>query len=122
MSGRPKVYSEPRVSTGLRLPKSLHERILVMADERDVSANWLITRAIERYVEAESTVARVSTDTEDVPAAEALGRLLPDGREITHCHTVLGRVIEMRCASGGPSVPINDDGTVTVLVGPNTSL
>lgn len=53
MKGRPKIYSEPRVSTGLRLPKSLHERILAMADERDVSANWLITRAIERYVEAE---------------------------------------------------------------------
>jgi predicted HicB family RNase H-like nuclease len=53
VSGRPKVYNEPRVSTGLRLPKSLHERILAMADERDVSANWLITRAIERYVEAE---------------------------------------------------------------------
>lgn len=82
---------------------------------RRVADDWRVAAIAALYPEVE-------TDTEDVPAAEALGRLLPDGREITHCHTVLGRVIEMRCASGGPSVPINDDGTVTVLVGPNTSL
>lgn len=53
--GRPRVYAEPRVSTGIRLPKSLHEQLLAMADERDVSVNWLMTRALERYVEQQRT-------------------------------------------------------------------
>ena len=43
---RPKVNSEPRVNTAVRLPVGLHERIKAAADERDVSANWLIVRLL----------------------------------------------------------------------------
>jgi len=48
---RPKSYTEPRVNMALRLPPDLHARLKSEADGRDVSVNWLITRAIERYLD-----------------------------------------------------------------------
>lgn len=48
---RPKSYSDPRITTALRLPVDLHGRLKAEADGRDVSVNWLITRAIERYLD-----------------------------------------------------------------------
>jgi predicted HicB family RNase H-like nuclease len=47
---RPKVYEEERVTTAVRLPKSSHEQLRAEARERDVSVNYLIVRAVERYV------------------------------------------------------------------------
>ena len=49
---RPKSYTDPRVNTALRLPVELHERLKAEASERDVSVNWLVTRAVERYLAA----------------------------------------------------------------------
>lgn len=48
---RPKQYQDERVSTALRLPVELHERLKAAAEERDVSANWLINRAIAAYLD-----------------------------------------------------------------------
>jgi predicted HicB family RNase H-like nuclease len=48
---RPRVYDEPRISTAIRLPESLHERLKREALERDVSVNYLINRAIAQYLD-----------------------------------------------------------------------
>lgn len=48
--GRPSLG--PRVATALRLPVDLHARLAAVADERDVSVNYLATKAIRRYLDA----------------------------------------------------------------------
>lgn len=48
---RPRVYDERRVTTALRLPESLHERLRSIAHERDVSANLIATKAIKAYLD-----------------------------------------------------------------------
>jgi hypothetical protein len=47
---RPKVYDEPRVATAIRLPTSLHEELHSAATERDVSVNFLVTRAVSTFL------------------------------------------------------------------------
>ena len=47
---RPKVYDEPRVATAIRLPTSLHEELQAVASERDVSVNFLVTRAVSTFL------------------------------------------------------------------------
>jgi hypothetical protein len=49
--GRPKIYAEPRVATAIRLPESLHGELLSAAVEREVSVNFLVTRAVADYLE-----------------------------------------------------------------------
>lgn len=49
---RPRIYEEVRVTTALRLPESTIERLREVARERDVSVNFLIVRAVDRYLEA----------------------------------------------------------------------
>lgn len=41
---------DQRQLLSVRLPQSLHARLLEAADERDVSANFLMTRAIEEFL------------------------------------------------------------------------
>ena len=48
--GRPKVYDEPRVATAIRLPASLHEELQCAATNRDVSVNFLVTRAVAEFL------------------------------------------------------------------------
>jgi predicted transcriptional regulator len=47
---RPKVYDEPRVATAIRLPTSLHEELQSAASARDVSVNFLVTRAVSTFL------------------------------------------------------------------------
>jgi len=47
---RPKVYDEPRVATAIRLPTSLHSELQSVATERDVSVNFLVTRAVSAFL------------------------------------------------------------------------
>lgn len=49
--GRPTVYLEPRLGTKLRIPTSLHERMVALAAEREVSVNYLYEKAARRYLE-----------------------------------------------------------------------
>lgn len=49
--GRRKTYIEKRVATAFRLPESVHARLVAAAEERDVSANLLATRAISKFLE-----------------------------------------------------------------------
>ena len=48
--GRPKIYEEPRVATAVRLPTSLRDELQAAAAERDVSVNFLVTRAVRDYL------------------------------------------------------------------------
>lgn len=43
---------EKRVSTQVRLPESLHAQLVAQAEERDVSVNFLINRALTRYLDS----------------------------------------------------------------------
>jgi len=59
---RPKVYDEPRVATAIRLPTSLHEELQSAATQRDVSVNFLVTRAVSSYL------AQLPSVDTDLPA------------------------------------------------------
>jgi hypothetical protein len=48
--GRPRIYDEPRVATAIRLPASLRDELQAAATERDVSVNFLVTRAVLDYL------------------------------------------------------------------------
>lgn len=49
---RPKKYTEERVTTAVRLPVSLHRRLQQEAEARDVSVNYLVTKATTRLLES----------------------------------------------------------------------
>lgn len=42
----------PRVSTAVRLPAELHAELQQRAEEREVSINFLVTRAVAHYLKA----------------------------------------------------------------------
>ena len=42
--------SSRRVSTAVRLPAELHAELQRQANERDVSVNFLVTRAVDHYL------------------------------------------------------------------------
>ncbi len=48
---RPRLYHERRVATAIRLPVALREELRAAASARNVSANLLVTRAIQEYLE-----------------------------------------------------------------------
>ena len=41
-----------RVSTAVRLPEDLHAELQRQASEREVSVNFLVTRAVDHYLRA----------------------------------------------------------------------
>lgn len=61
---RPKVHGD-RVTTQIRLPVDLHDRLQQAAEERDVSVNFLVVKALEDY----------------------LARLIPTGLEVWWCRS-----------------------------------
>ena len=48
----PKRNTERRVATAVRLPESLHHQLQDQADLRDVSVNFLVVRAVTRYLQS----------------------------------------------------------------------
>lgn len=44
--------SSGRVSTAVRLPQDLHAELQRHASEREVSVNYLVTRAVDHYLRA----------------------------------------------------------------------
>lgn len=48
---RPKTHEVKRVTTAVRLPQPLHERLAAEAEKRQVSTNLLVTKAIEVYLD-----------------------------------------------------------------------
>jgi predicted HicB family RNase H-like nuclease len=49
--GRPRVHTEDRVTTAVRVPKTLHDRVRAAAHERQVGVNFLVVRALEEYLD-----------------------------------------------------------------------
>lgn len=49
VTGRPSLGD--RVATAVRLPVDLHNRLIGAADERDVSVNYLVVKAVARYLD-----------------------------------------------------------------------
>lgn len=47
---RSSTASPPRVVTAVRLSPELHAELQAQAEERDVSVNFLINRAVEHYL------------------------------------------------------------------------
>jgi len=47
---RPKVFTEPRKATAVRLPEPLHAELRRVADERDVSVNHLVIKAVHEWL------------------------------------------------------------------------
>lgn len=48
--GRPRVHATERSATAIRFPSETLERLHVEADARGVSTNWLVNRAVERFL------------------------------------------------------------------------
>ena len=48
--GRPRVHASPRSATAVRFPTELLEALHAAADERDVSVNWLVNRAVVDFL------------------------------------------------------------------------
>jgi predicted HicB family RNase H-like nuclease len=48
---RPKTHTEPRVTTAIRLPEDLHERLRDAAETRDTSVNHLLVKAARFYLD-----------------------------------------------------------------------
>lgn len=46
----PRRDRHTRTSTAIRFRADLYERLVAAADERDVSINWLVNRAIEDFL------------------------------------------------------------------------
>ena len=44
--------SEKRIATAVRLPEHLHDELQRQAEQRDVSVNYLVVRAVSQYLEA----------------------------------------------------------------------
>jgi hypothetical protein len=47
---RPKRYPDGRIGTHVRMTEDLHERLAAAAAEREVSVNWMITKACEDFL------------------------------------------------------------------------
>ena len=45
------MASKQRTTTAIRFPDELHERLKAAADERDLSINYLVVKAVEEFVD-----------------------------------------------------------------------
>lgn len=45
------MAKQKRLTTGIRFPEELHERLKDAADERDLSINYLVVKAVEEFLE-----------------------------------------------------------------------
>jgi len=49
--GSPRNSEERRIATAIRLPESVHRKLKLAADDREVSANLIVTKAVTEYLE-----------------------------------------------------------------------
>ncbi len=45
------MATKKRTTTAIRFPEELHERLKGAADERDLSINYLVVKAVEEFIE-----------------------------------------------------------------------
>lgn len=62
--GRPRVHGD-RVTTQIRFPVELHERLTAAATEREVSVNLLVNRAVDEFLERLIPVDEIQWTRED---------------------------------------------------------
>lgn len=74
---RPRVHGE-RVATAVRLPVDLYARLHAEAEQRDVSANLLVLRALTEYLDRLAPV-----DTSPAPVLRPAPRPRPVPRPST---------------------------------------
>ncbi len=67
-TGRPSLG--PRVSTAIRFPVALHDRLEEAAQDRDLSVNWLVVRAVEHYLDRLRPVDEMLVTAPAKPATE----------------------------------------------------
>ena len=48
---RPKVHHERRITTAIRMPEQLHRRLSDEAEQRYLSVNFMVVKAVEEFVE-----------------------------------------------------------------------
>ena len=48
---RPKVHPDDRVTTAVRLPPELHDRLRRAAEERQVAVNYIMVKSLEDYLD-----------------------------------------------------------------------
>lgn len=66
--GRPS--QGPRTSTAIRLKPELHEALALAADERDVSMNWLVNRAVADFLSRLIPVSELRLTRDSDPKAK----------------------------------------------------
>ena len=59
---RPRLYEEKRVPTAVRIPETLHRRLQAAAEEREISVNLLIVKAIKKHLDQLPPVDELLTD------------------------------------------------------------
>lgn len=57
-----------RVTTAIRFPKDIHERLLEEAERRELAINYMVTRAVTHYLDALPPVAEPDYSRLDRPA------------------------------------------------------
>lgn len=45
------MAKKKRLTTGIRFPEDLHERLKTAAEERDLSINYLVVKAVEEFLD-----------------------------------------------------------------------
>jgi predicted HicB family RNase H-like nuclease len=51
MTQKASAVKKQRVTTALRFPADLHERLRAAAEERDLSVNYLVVKAVEEFLD-----------------------------------------------------------------------
>lgn len=51
MTGRPKTYKRKRMTTSIRFPDEMLAALHQAADERDISVNFLVNRAVVEFLD-----------------------------------------------------------------------
>ncbi len=69
-----KKKPEVRITTAVRFPPGLHERLKVAARERDLSVNWLVNRALEEFLDRLVPAAELTLTTPSRPVGHQHGQ------------------------------------------------
>lgn len=51
LMARPRIHPEDRVTTAVRVPKELYDDLRKAANERQLSVNFLVVKALEDFVD-----------------------------------------------------------------------
>lgn len=65
------MRTTPRTSTGVRFDPELYAELLKAADERDVSMNWLVNRAVREFLDRLLPVDEIRWTRDEIAAIRA---------------------------------------------------